>query len=349
MKEYVIDTNVLYGIVLNDGRCNLSHVLNILNKNKGIVTYATLFEAFDKFKTEKSYISDIMKFLNDYKIEVAGLIENEENKELFWELVYKESELSEIEMDDLGKLLIAQACKYISGFLGELMHGFAILYINMKLNKENDAYNAYIACSAHDTNGFAHFSDLVAESLKGVFIASYTDKFPEKFSDYLRGEFWGVVRSIEVRHRLLTGRSVEYFNENVFEDDLKKSYEEFDKQYNENDFLGFIKQAYNEMVSGDKMLTSDQELLSMSDDQLLKPLEKDFLFYCLKRMILKQGKFRFNDIVDFINLSTAFHLADGIMTLDKPFLKIISEYSCIKDSTFYTMSMEIHKYILDNN
>ena len=206
-----------------------------------------------------------------------------------------------------------------------------------------------IACSAYDTNGFSHFSTLVTEELKRIFMASYTDEFSGKFSDFLQREFWGIVRSIEVRYRTLAGKSVEYFNKNVFDDDLRKSYEEFDKQYYEGNFLEFIRQAYNEMVSGGKILTSDQELLSKIDDQLLKPLEKDFLFYCLKRMIFKQGKFRFNDIVDFINLSTAFHLADGIMTLDKPFLKIISEYSCIKDSTFYTMSMEIHKYILDNN
>ena len=50
MKRYVVDTNILYGIVFKDGRCNLEKALNILTENTGIVTYGTLFEAFDKHK-----------------------------------------------------------------------------------------------------------------------------------------------------------------------------------------------------------------------------------------------------------------------------------------------------------
>ena len=101
------------------------------------------------------------------------------------------------------------------------------------------------------------------------------------------------------------------------------------------------------MSSGDKMLTSDYELFSMIDDRFLKPLEKDFFNYCLKRMFLNQGKFKYTDIIEFINLSKAYNLADGIMTLDRTFLKIISEYSCIKGSKFYETSMLIYEYVLD--
>lgn len=47
-----------------------------------------------------------MKFLNDYNIEVAGINVNEKDDELFWKLVYKKTELSKKEIEDLGRLLI---------------------------------------------------------------------------------------------------------------------------------------------------------------------------------------------------------------------------------------------------
>ena len=61
MKKYVIDTNVLYGLVFKDGRCNLDNTLNVLMGNKGIVTYGTLFEAFNRYKDKKE---DLITIIN---------------------------------------------------------------------------------------------------------------------------------------------------------------------------------------------------------------------------------------------------------------------------------------------
>lgn len=37
----------------------VNNIINILNDNMGIVTYAILFETFDRFKGEKPYICNI--------------------------------------------------------------------------------------------------------------------------------------------------------------------------------------------------------------------------------------------------------------------------------------------------
>lgn len=349
MKKYVIDTNVLYGIIFDDGRCNVSRVLELLNENVGIITYATLFEAFNKFKSDKAYIYDIMKILTRYKIEVADIVENKEDKELFGQLVYKETELSEKEIDDLGELLNKQVCKYVSRFLGQLMNSFAFMYTKMKLNKEDDAYNAYVSWSSYETDNFSHFPSHVTDALERIFMYSYSDEQSKKFSDFLQREFWGIIRVVETHYRTLEGKPVEYIQENDFSKELDNVIEEFDKEYTEKNYLDFIKRTYEEMGNGNKKLASDHDLFAVIDAQLLKPLEKDFLFYCLKRMFLNQGKFKYNDIIDFINLSTAFNLeeVDGIMILDKKFWKVISGFDCIQDTDFYETSMQINKYILD--
>lgn len=159
MKRYVVDTNILYGIVFEDGRCNLEKALNILTENTGIVTYGTLFEAFDKHKNKRDDLIAIIKFLDDYKFEVAG--NSEKDNELFWILIYSEKELSDLGIMVLKGLLISQTSDYVCKVLGEVLKAFAVLYMNMKLNKTEDAYSMYVRYSALVTNDFSHFPLLV--------------------------------------------------------------------------------------------------------------------------------------------------------------------------------------------
>lgn len=79
--------------------------------------------------------------------------------------------------------------------------------------------------------------------------------------------------------------------------------------------------------------------------QNLTPLEKDFFVYWLQRLFFKQGKFKYNDIIDFMNLSTAYYKADGYMTLDKKFLKVVSQFACMANSKFLNTSNILNSQI----
>lgn len=344
MKRYVVDTNILYGIVFKDGRCNLEKALNILTENTGIVTYGTLFEAFDKHKNKKDDLIAIIKFLDDYKFEVAG--NSKKDNELFWTLIYSEKELSDLGIMVLKGLLISQTSDYVCNVLGEVLKAFAVLYMNMKLNKTEDAYSMYVRYSALVTNDFSHFPLLVRNRFQDRFLVSYTQDNSKKFSEIVQREFWEIIRSIETHYMTLSEKKPEYVEENDFSEKLKRVTEEFDKKYCENDYLTFIRETHMQMENGEKMFSDDNDIFSVIDYQELSSLEKDFLNYCIQRLLINQGRFKYNDIIDFMNLSTAFRYADGLMTLDKPFLtKTLSNFSCMVNSTFLKNSLKLMEFI----
>lgn len=172
MKKYVVDTNVLYGLVFKDGRCNWNNTIKILAGNIGIVTYGTLFEAFSKHKDKNGDLVAILRFLDDHKFEVAG--NSKKDDELFWQLIYSEKELSDLGLTSLEDLLLSQTSDYVGRVLGEIFHAFAILYMYMKLNKTKDAYSIYVKYSDKVTDNFSHFPLLVKQRLEGQFAVSYT-------------------------------------------------------------------------------------------------------------------------------------------------------------------------------
>lgn len=338
MKKYVVDTNVLYGLVFKDGRCNIDNTLNILTGNTGIVTYGTLFEAFNRYKDKKDNLIAILKFLDDYKFEVAG--NSKKDDELFWKLIYSEKELSDLGLMTLKRLLISQTSDYVGRVLGEIFKAFAVLYVNMKLNKTEDAYSMYVRYSAIVTDNFSHLPLLVRNRFEGQFLVSYTQDNSKKFSTIVQREFWGIIRSIETHYKTLSEKAPEYLEENDFCQELKRVTEEFDKKYCESDYLAFIQEAHTQMKNNEKMFSDDNDIFSVIDYQALSPLEKDFLNYCIQRLLINQGKFKYNDIIDFMNLSTAFQYADGLMTLDKPFLtKTVPNFNCMTNSVFLQTSL----------
>lgn len=137
MYKYVVDTNVLYGLAFNDEiHCITENAFNVLKGNIGIVTYGTLFEAFDRYRNQKESLQKILRLLNEHKFEVTG--NSEKDDELFWTLMYGEKELSDIGLMTLKKLLIIQTSDYVSRVLGQILNAFAVLYMNMRLNKEDD-------------------------------------------------------------------------------------------------------------------------------------------------------------------------------------------------------------------
>lgn len=344
MKKYVVDTNVLYGLVFKGGRCNLSNALNILTENTGIVTYGTLFEAFNRYKDKKDDLIAIIKFLDNYKFVVAGNSKKED--ELFWKLIYSEKELSDLGLMALKKLLISQTSDYVGRVLGEIFRAFAVLYMNMKLSKTEDAYSMYIKYSAEVTNNFSDFPLVVRNRFEDQFLVSYTQDDFKKFSAIVQREFWGIIRGIETHYKILSAKAPEYIEENDFSEELKRITEEFDKKYCENDYLTFIKETHMQMKNGEKIFSNDNDIFSVIDYQELSPLEKDFFNYCIQRLLINEGKFKYNDIIDFMNLSTAFRYADGLMTLDKPFLtKTLSNFSCMANSAFLQTSLELMEFI----
>ena len=340
MQKYVVDTNVLYSLVFNMNRCNLNNTLAILTGNKGIITYGTLFEAFTKYKEKKENLYAILKFLDDYKFEVAG--NSKKDNELFWKLIYSEKKLSDLGLMALKYLLVFQTSDYVNRVLGEIFKTFAFLYMNMKLNKVEDAYSMYVRYSTIVTDGFSHFPPLVKSRFEKLFFVSYTQDNSKKFSAIVQREFWGIIRSIETHYATLAGKEPQYIVENDFSEELKKVTDEFDKQYCENDYLLFIQNAYEQIKNGEKDFSDDNDIFSLIDYQALDSLERDFLNYCIRRLLLNRGKFKYNDIIDYMNLSTAFRYADGLLTLDKPFLtKTVSKFSCMYNSSFLQTSLEL--------
>ena len=104
----------------------------------------------------------------------------------------------------------------------------------------------------------------------------------------------------------------------------------------------FIQNAYEQIKNGEKNFSDDNDIFSLIDYQALDSLERDFLNYCIRRLLLNRGKFKYNDIIDYMNLSTAFRYADGLLTLDKPFLtKTVSKFSCMNNSSFLQTSLEL--------
>lgn len=344
MNRYVVDTNVLYGLAFKDEKhCNVENALTVLNRNRGIVTYGTLFEAFDRYKNQKENLLKILKFLSEYKFEVAG--NSKKDNELFWTLIYNERELSDIGLMALKRLLVIQTSGYVSRVLGQILNAFAVLYMNMRLNKKDDAYNMYVRYSAFVTDGFAHFPILVRDILEKTFTISYTQEKTEKISSIVKREFWGVIRSIETHYASLAGKPVEFVEENDFTAELEKITEKFDMQYNETDYLDFVKRAKEELASGEKFFTSDNELFLNISYHELSPLETDFLKYCLQRLFVNQGKFDYNDIIDFMNISTASRYADGIMTCDRNFKKNMGKFESVIDSSLYQSTIKISDFI----
>lgn len=138
----------------------------------------------------------------------------------------------------------------------------------------------------------------------------------------------------------------EYIEEHDFGEELKKVTEKFDEKYCEGDYLTFIQKTYVQMKNGKKMFSDDKDIFSVIDYQELSTVEMDFLNYVIQRLLINQGKFRYNDIIDFMNLSTAFQYADGLMTLDKQFLiKTVSNFNCMVNSSFLQTSLKLLKSI----
>lgn len=246
----------------------------------------------------------------------------------------------------LKGLLISQTSDYVCNVLGEVLKAFAVLYMNMKLNKTEDAYSMYVRYSVLVTNDFSHFPLLVRNRFQDRFLVSYTQDNSKKFSEIVQREFWEIIRSIETHYMTLSEKKPEYVEENDFSEKLKRVTEEFDKKYCENDYLTFIRETHMQMENGEKMFSDDNDIFSVIDYQELSSLEKDFLNYCIQRLLINQGRFKYNDIIDFMNLSTAFRYADGLMTLDKPFLtKTLSNFSCMVNSTFLKNSLKLMEFI----
>ena len=338
-NRYVIDTNVLYDLVFDDGHCNGDNVISTINGNISVVTYGTLFEAFSKHKSKEAQLS-ILSFLNHYKFEVAG--NSQENDDLFWKLVYYEGELTELGLNELKRLLTLQTSNYVCGVLGQILYAFAVQYLNMRLNKADDDFTLFVKYSAHLSDGFSHFPDLVKKFFDHAFSASYIEGGDMKFSDILKREFWGIIRIIEIHYIALAGKNRDYLTGKAFNDILKEKADAFDQQYSEKDYLSFIKRAKKDMNSGNKMFTHDTDFFTNSNFSNLTALETDFMKYYLRRLFVNQGMFKYNDIIDFMNLSIAKKYTDGIITCDKEFLnKTVSTFESIVNTKFYADSLKI--------
>jgi hypothetical protein len=116
--------------------------------------------------------------------------------------------------------------------------------------------------------------------------------------------------------------------------------------YSEDDYLSFIRKNYDDFSTGKKRITDSNELFSYINNKNLTSLENDFICYCLNQLLLNNGKFRYNDIIDYMNLSVAIKHSDCLLTLDDKFLKkIVSKFESVKTTKFYAKSLKLNQWI----
>lgn len=343
-KKYVIDTNILYKVAFQDGeKINLINADKILKNNYCIVTYATLFEAFSKYKNDRESLKLIINIIDKYKIDVAALEDEKEDIDEFWELIYKKS-LSNEEIEKLRIHLIEQTCRWIVKFLGQFFNCFAFIYANIKMDEADSAYNFYIKQSIELTDSFSHFPKTVEKKMGITFTDSYFDPKTKKFKNSLNDELNGIAKIIDASYNVLSSKNSEFINNNDFDKDI---YDEFDILIsNETDnYIDCIKNTIKNMSKRKKRVKIEDEIFSLIDTSNLKGLESDYLLYCLKKIFCCLKKFEYNDIVDYINLSTAYNYSDGLITLDDKFLNGVSDFQTLKDSVFYKNSKKMNMYL----
>lgn len=342
-KKYVIDTNILYKVAFQDEeKFNLINADKILKNNCCIVTYATLFEAFSKYKNDRESLKLIINIIDKYKIDVAALEDEKEDIDEFWELVYKES-LSNEEIEKLRIHLIEQTCRWIVKFLGQFFNCFAFIYANIKMDEEDNTYNSYIKQFIELTDSFSYFPNNVEKKMGITFTDSYYDPKTKKFKDALNEELNGIAKIIDASYNVLSGKNSEFINNNDFYKDID---DEFDRLIsNETDnYIDCIKNTIKKMSKMKKRVKIEDKIFSLIDTSNLKGLESDYLLYCLKNIFCCLKKFEYNDIVDYINLSTAYY-SDGLITLDDKFSNGVSDYQTLKDSVLYKNSKKMNMYL----
>lgn len=344
--KYVIDTNVLYRVSFGECKCcNLTNASEVLNNNYCIVSYATLFEAFNRYKDEKNKLRVVLECMNKYRIDVAASEENIDNVDDFWKLIYSEN-LSDEQIDKLRNMLNKQTSRNIVRFLGQFMKCFAFLYTNMKIDKEDNAYNSYVIITEYSTDNFSHFSSKVEEVMDLAFIDSYSDVVSSKFSKILNDQLGGIIKSIEAHYDVLSDKKPEYIVENDFGNEIKNALEAIDINSKDDGYMGYVRKAYDEMVQGKKRIKSEYELFSLIDTKELTPLGADFMSYSLKKIFVDKGKFKYNDIIDYINLFTAYGHADGYLSLDKKFLEAMTNFKALTNLEFCSRSIEMSHYLI---
>ena len=68
--------------------------------------------------------------------------------------------------------------------------------------------------------------------------------------------------------------------------------------------------------------------------------------YSLKKIFVNKGKFKYNDIIDYINLFTAYGHADGYLSLDEKFLEAMTNFKALTNLEFCSRSIEMSHYLI---
>jgi hypothetical protein len=105
--------------------------------------------------------------------------------------------------------LLDQTSAYVSKCLSEIINAFSIMYINMKLDGTNDAFEIYVRYCSEESNEFSKFAQLAYKHFNGCFRDSYNLRNSIKFSSLVKKEFWGIVRTVETRYSVLARKTAE--------------------------------------------------------------------------------------------------------------------------------------------
>lgn len=338
----LVDTNVIRYLLNDEKRANTPSKYDIeavdryLKENDVVISYGTVFEIFnsyrrhDKEKDEYfwdwSSIKEVHVLLNRYQFQFFDPFsdEYEEYKTLLYESTWNKENV-----EDIYCHLLLQCQKYNCNVLTQIYKTFAILYMNVKLNKSIDDYSLFVKLLMISTNNIENAENKILSVLKSFFENSYTQNY-QQFCDIVNEKLGRVVNIIEkfyaaLNHQCLDlGEFCKICNEtykNYCDDADTKKHKAEIKSYSER-----IKDSVKELKTGKKHFSSPKELYSYMNVTELPPIEIDFIRYCMKQFFEKFAKFKYNDIIDFMNASLASKNGFQYLTFDEAFVKTLSEF-----------------------
>ncbi len=343
--KILLDTNIICALIDPEhSQLENNELPKLISENNCGVSYGTLFELVSKYRNDTDMINRILIFLTKNNILIAA--NSEVDVEQFYRLAYSGEELSLFELQTIADSLLKQALNGVNNLLAELFRLFSVSYAYMKLNKTDDAYYQYLVCSAKVSNNFDTFHPVAFQHFSGNFVSSYVDNTAPKFESFIKSQFSEIVATIESRYAVLGNKPEDYILNLDWEVEFRKSYDDFLKEHTISDYQSVIRSAYRELKQGKKRKYSIDDLLSMVDCSHLSALWKDFFLFYLKRLLTGAEVFKYNDIIDFINLKIAVQETDCLLTLDFKFLEErVSQFASIADSEFYRKSLAFSRQI----
>ena len=358
--KVLIDTNIIRYLISDKSQIpdqiNIEAVEHYLRENEVIISYGTLFEMFTSYKRKDSEtngyfwdwssINKIRNLLNRYQFQFYDPRSNEDDayKTRLCKSAWNEDDAEEIYVN-----LLWQCRNYICNVTTQLCKTFAILYMNVKLNKKPDSYSSFVKYYAKETNNFEKTANDLFENFKREFEDSYAQNHPP-FCKTVNKALGNIVAFIDCFYKVFNCKQ-------LTPDDFCAVYQKASKDYtnntnsktNKNENTNYhkqIKASMDEIKTAPKYFSSCKKLFDCMNLTELSPIEADFVKHCMKQFFEKYTKFKYNDIIDFMNASIANKNGFQYLTFDNKFIETLSNFESESSQKFAKKTQELSKKFL---